>query len=204
MPILNDDEQRDKLDEAMAAFRFQVVLITNRMLAGDLGAQEWRVLFELEVRYLQVIAAVLAAGSYAALTPELQRLVLEATEKQLGFFRSWSAAAQAPTPARSDAQILARAVLYAGAGVETYSRVRTRALGLPDLPVYPKQRSQCNGGCLCHWRIVQLDDEGDWDCFWIITAEESCDTCKARAIAFSPMRIRGGVILPYPRGGIYV
>lgn len=204
MPVLNDEDQRDKLDEAQKAFKYQVGLITNRMLTGDLGSHEWRLLFELEVRYLQIIAGILAAGSFDAFTPEVTALIQRRTEQELATLRTWLASASLPTPQRSDAQILHRASLYAGAAVETYSRARTLALGLPELPVYPKQRSQCNGGCLCFWRIEALDGDGNWDCAWITTAEESCPNCIARARAFAPLKVRGGVVLPYPTGGIYV
>lgn len=205
MPILTDDAERDKLDKAQQAFRFQVTLITTRMLSGELGAQEWRVLFELEVRYLQIIAAILAAGSWQALTPELQRIVQDATNDQLGYFRRWAASAQLPTPQRSDAQILARAQLYAGAGDEVYARVRTAALGMPDLPVYPGQRSECMVSCKCHWLIEQLEGDGNWDCRWLVdVAAEHCPQCVRRAEVFAPLRIRGSLIMPYNSAGIFV
>lgn len=198
---LDDEEQRKKLEAAQEAFRYQIVLYTQRWLSGEIHAQEWRVLFELEVRYLQTIAALIAVGSPQALTPELQRLVREETENQLRYLRRWVSSTALPTPRASAAVILNRARLYASAGWRTYALVRTRALGLPDLPFYPGERSSCMGACKCFWWLERGEGEGDWDAYWRQTAVESCPECDVRAQVCRPLRIRGGVVQPFSQTG---
>src|SRR5690606_15280833 len=143
-----------------------IVLYTQRWLSGEIHTQEWRILFELEVRYLHAIAAALAAGGMSALTPELQRLVRAETEAQLRYLSRWISSNALPTPRASDALMLNRAQLYAGAGWKTYSNVRTRALGLPDLPFYPGERSSCAANCKCYWWLQRGEQDGDWDATW--------------------------------------
>ena len=78
----------------------------------------------------------------------------------------------------SDAQIAARAALYAGAVRGTYSRAR-----YPKLPFYPGEGTECKGQCKCSWQ-----DHGDGSYTWVLGAAEHCATCQSRASG-SPYRV---------------
>lgn len=71
----------------------------------------------------------------------------------------------------SDAQIAARAAMYAGAVRTTYSRARH-----PRLPFYPGEGSECLSQCRCSWQ-----DNGDDSYTWVMGAAEHCATCQSRA-----------------------
>ena len=78
----------------------------------------------------------------------------------------------------SEAQIAARAALYAGAVRTTYSRAR-----YPKLPFYPGEGTECKGQCKCSWQ-----DNGDGSYTWVLGASEHCATCQGRA-GGSPYRV---------------
>ena len=78
----------------------------------------------------------------------------------------------------SEAQIAARAALYAGAVRGTYSRAR-----YPKLPFYPGEGTECKGQCKCSWQ-----DHGDGSYTWVLGAAEHCATCQSRASG-SPYRV---------------
>ena len=80
----------------------------------------------------------------------------------------------------SEAQIAARAALYAGAVRTTYSRAR-----YPKLPFYPGEGTECKGQCKCSWQ-----DNGDGSYTWVLGAAEHCATCQGRASG-SPYRVEG-------------
>ena len=80
----------------------------------------------------------------------------------------------------SEAQIAARAALYAGAVRSTYSRAR-----YPKLPFYPGEGTECKGQCKCSWQ-----DNGDGSYTWVLGASEHCATCQGRA-GGSPYRVEG-------------
>lgn len=80
----------------------------------------------------------------------------------------------------SEAQIAARAALYAGPVRTTYSRAR-----YPKLPFYPGEGTECKGQCKCSWQ-----DNGDGSYTWVLGASEHCATCQGRA-GGSPYRVEG-------------
>lgn len=86
-----------------------------------------------------------------------------------------------------------RARMYARSIKTPYWRGATRFLPLPFMPA---EGTQCLTNCKCSWVIVTVNEEqGDYDCYWRLGANENhCQTCPERA-AGSPYRIRGGVLL---------
>lgn len=81
-------------------------------------------------------------------------------------------------PTMSDAQIAARAALYAGATRGTYYATR-----YPRLPFYPADGgTACKANCRCAWT-----DNGDGTYTYQLGAAEHCPGCQARA-AGSPYR----------------
>lgn len=93
----------------------------------------------------------------------------------------------------SEAQIRARAALYAGATRGTYSEGRW---GNISLPFHPTQGSECGANCKCNWEIVNLAGYGNVDAYWRMGAVETvhCETCPRRE-ARNPYQFRGGQLL---------
>jgi hypothetical protein len=108
-------------------------------------------------------------------------------DAQLAYFKGF----QADIAGMSEAQIKARAQLYAGATRGTYSR--TRWADVP-LPFHPTEGTECITRCRCSWELQRLEGDGNYDAYWRMGAvEQHCITCPTRANG-SPYRIRAGVL----------
>ena len=109
--------------------------------------------------------------------PKAERETLKGLiSAQLDYLRGFAGALDG----LSEAQIAARAALYAGAVRTTYSRAR-----YPKLPFYPGEGTECKGQCKCSWQ-----DNGDGSYTWVLGASEHCATCQGRA-GGSPYRVEG-------------
>lgn len=86
----------------------------------------------------------------------------------------------------------ARAESYSGSVTQPYWQGKTRMLPLPALP---GQGTQCHGRCRCKWRVVPIDGDGNFDCFWQLSPKATdgdvCQTCRQRALEWNPLKIRG-------------
>jgi len=102
--------------------------------------------------------------------------IKELVSAQIDYLRGFASALDG----LSEAQIAARAALYAGAVRTTYSRTR-----FPRLPFYPGEGTECKGQCKCSWQ-----DNGDGSYTWVLGAAEHCATCRGRA-GGSPYRVEG-------------
>lgn len=81
----------------------------------------------------------------------------------------------------SDAQIAARAGLYAGAVRSTWGAARWAGA---ELPAMPTEGSECMTNCKCEW--IQRSD----GFYWTLTQAEHCPTCLTRASEWAPYRAR--------------
>ena len=88
----------------------------------------------------------------------------------------------------------ARAQMYAESIKASYWNARTKGWALPAQP--GDGTTQCLTRCRCSWDIQELEGEGNADCYWIYGATEGhCQTCIERSQQWSPLQIRGGVVL---------
>jgi hypothetical protein len=88
----------------------------------------------------------------------------------------------------------ARAASYARSIQTPYWRGKTKMLPLPALP--GDGGSSCLYNCNCIWDIKQLEGEGNYDCYWRLTASDNiCQTCAARATLWNPYKIRDGSVV---------
>lgn len=103
----------------------------------------------------------------------------------------------------SEAQIVARIKLYAGAASQAYQRGLAWGRGLnPEiLPALPGDGStDCRSNCLCSWRITTRSKAlGDFDVSWVLgRTERHCRTCPERARQWRRLKIRGGIFEEAP------
>lgn len=86
----------------------------------------------------------------------------------------------------SEAQVAARAELYAHATRKTYSAARW---GDWELPFQPTEGSECMANCRCRWEVQDAGD-GTGSAVWHLgAAERHCTTCPTRA-ADSPYSVK--------------
>jgi len=190
----------DALRRYEAGFERRARGMAEEVAAGRLSIPEFRDRMADEIRYLHITAAAIARGRLAALTPEDVIAVNQAVERQRRYLDRWTQSMLDPTP--TDVTHLAsRAAMYASAGRATMSAIHAAAIGMPELPFHPGDRTECLTHCGCRWTPVKLDGDGNWDVFWTRAKDDSCRTCLAREAACSPLRIRGGLIMPFNATG---
>lgn len=146
----------------------------------------------------QMIEAIARGHTAAAIAGTAERLGVEAGSKllnernlskieragikaavagQLPYLRQFAADVRAGR--LSEAQIAARAGLYAGAVRSTWGAARWAGAGLPAMPT---EGSECLTNCRCEW--VQRSD----GFYWERGAGDSCPTCISREAQWRPWR----------------
>lgn len=125
------------------------------------------------------------------LTRQGEAAVVAALEVQFRFLERFRL--QLASDAQYQQGVTQRAQSYANSIAVPYWKGAVRFLPLPAMP---REGTICLGNCGCVWDIVTVNEEnGDYDCRWIRSKDDSCSTCIARASEWSPLRIRGGTIV---------
>lgn len=86
-----------------------------------------------------------------------------------------------------------RAQMYAQSIKAAYWNAKTLGWPLPDVP--GSGTTQCKVNCGCAWEIDELEGDGNADAYWRRAKDDSCQTCIEREQQWSPLQIRGGVVL---------
>lgn len=153
------------------------------------GARAWEQ--EVSRQLARYHAAAMLAGSGAAtLTPAMTTIVTRDLATQLSFLRKFGVTIQ--DGQQWQAGWNARAQMYAESIKTPYWRGATKMLPLPAMP--GDGTSQCLTRCRCSWDITQLEGDNNYDCYWLLSATETCQTCKQRALDWAPLRVREGVV----------
>jgi hypothetical protein len=111
-----------------------------------------------------------------ALSAATRQLIRDAVAGQAPYLRNFAS----ELGQLSDAQIAARAALYAGATRASYSKARWAGRGLPAYPA--DGGTACLVNCKCAW--VERDD----GMYWELGAAEHCADCESRASQWRPWR----------------
>ena len=141
----------------------------------DFSKPGWSRAMEGIIARAHTAAAIAAIADRAGVKPSeglfrglsrIERAEIKAIVKaQLAYLKGFVAAA----PNLSEAQIAARAALYAGAVRGTFWKQR-----YTGLPFYPTEGSECMVNCKCSWR------QQGADYYWTLHAAEHCPTCINR------------------------
>lgn len=126
-----------------------------------------------------------------ALTKDDIRTIKSLVSAQLAFLDNFTLEIQAADEWQAGWQ--ARAQMYAESIKVPYWKGATKVLPLPAMPA---EGTSCMTRCKCAWSVDVLDAEaGDYDCYWRRGAQDSCQICRERAAQWSPLQIRGGMLL---------
>lgn len=171
-------------DNIAALLAREISTATKALLSGG-TAQAWE---------RQMLDAIARGHAAAAIAGTAQRLGIAAGSKllnernlsraerqaikervagQLPYLRQF--AADVAAGRLSDAQIAARAALYAGATRATYYLSRNAGWDLRAVPIPADGGTECISNCRC----VAYEENGLW--IYELTAAEHCPTCLARA-----------------------
>lgn len=175
--------------------------LSAQLANGELSVDDWYAAMRDQLR--RAHGAYYRLGRGTTLTPQDMARLNERLARQYEFLDGWRDEL-ASGDMRSEAAIRARARMYLDAGNASLQDGRGAAIGLPPLPAVPGDGTTvCRTNCKCTWRIVQLDGAGNYDCYWRLRPAEHCPTCEARALAWSPIRARGGRWEPFPTVGLF-
>lgn len=197
------------LARAQAKFNDEVALYAKRYAADEIDIYQWKAFMKVAIRDLHFTAAAIGAGGIGALTKEAIAAMDARIREQANYLNNWAAQIErqrangAPT---SEAALANRARMYAGAAGTTASESEDviAFAGFPKLPFYPCEKSACRNACACDWEWRDANEEaGNADVYWRLNAKrtvlgEHCPQCLARARAFAPLKIRGGVFVNMP------
>lgn len=150
-------------------------------LPGAPGSAQWAKAFERALATAHTAAYYAATaerlgvsvGTLKGLSRAERGDVKRAVGEQVSYLKKFVG----DTKDMSEAAIAARAKLYAGSVVATYSQARW---GDWALPFYPTQGSECMVNCRCSWQVEDNND-GTGSAVWKLSAAEHCVTCKTRA-----------------------
>lgn len=165
---------------------------------GELLLDDWYERMQREIAALH--GSLYQQGVGRALTAaDLQR-VQARIRAQYDFLDGFRADVEAGTLTPDG--LKRRARMYLSAAKSSLQEGAAAALGLPRLPAYPGEGSECQVNCKCTWVIRMV--EGGADAYWTLRPSEHCQQCLARSIEWNPLQIRNGVIQPYNPIGLFV
>lgn len=204
---LNPAKRKQRIvDEAKAVSVFNkykpifdksVYDITTRLMNNEINVREWKILVVTELRYLMLTAAASGVGGIGRLSREDLENVDDSMSEQSQYLENFvTQLERSPRDSWSQPKIVTRLSQYFGSAKPVLEKSMAISNGRPKLPFQPAERTNCFGGCKCHWNWVDLDKtKGDYDVYWVMSLPaEHCETCATRARVCSPLQIRNGEI----------
>lgn len=166
----------------------------QRLMAGlDDGAQTvaaWRQEFAAALARYHTAALLIGQGA-TTVTPAGRRWLAATVQAQIGFLDQFAVEIQDTDTFMAGWR--ARAAMYAQGIGASYWRGQTKFLPLPAMP--KDGTTQCLTNCGCEWQIDQLDGDGNYDCYWRLGKDDTCQTCAQRARDWAPYKIRNGEVV---------
>lgn len=183
-------KQPAALERLLSKFTDVIDATTSDLAAGDIDVDAWRAEMERQLTRFHTAAYLAGAGRQMSLDELARKRIAGDVRVQLGYLDNFALELQDSTEFQTGWK--ARAESYADSIQIPYWAGRTKMLPLPAMP---GEGSQCGSRCKCLWSIDTLDaDAGNYDCRWIISSREPCQTCQERAAQWHPLEIRGGVL----------
>ncbi len=150
---------------------------------GRIDLSSWQAGMRAVSRDTALAEYIFGRGGQNAMTPADYGRVGALVKAQYGYLQGF--AQEIKTGDLSDAQINARAAMYAHAGVTAHSvGVMATYGGQLELPAHPGQGTTCKSRCRCQWSITEGPEA--WTCRWIREATNSCEVCIDRASTYNP------------------
>lgn len=168
------------LEQLEVAFTDRLDALVDALLDGRLTPERWATAMGAELDRFHLAAAVSGGGR----TTAMGRLARARAASERAYLDGFLADVQAGR--QSDAQIRARARMYAGALYGTASRGLADALGI-TLPTYPGM-GRCRSRCRCWWEITPVD--GGFRCRYIAQDDDgTCPDCAGWAVEYADLFI---------------
>lgn len=183
-------QRNSALDWLIQRLARLVAAATDALESDPADVEAWQQ--ELSRQLARYHAASYLAGSgEATLAGPARAAVLNDLATQLKFLGKFAVEIQ--NAAEWQRGWNSRAAMYAKSIRVPYERGHTKMLPLPAMP--GDGSTTCLVNCDCGWDIIQLDGDENYDCHWRLgEVERHCQICKQRAMDWSPLEVRNGVV----------
>lgn len=191
---MTDQYPQPRLDKLVERLSVLIGVSTEKLQDDPDRIDDWYDEISRQLRRYHLAGYMAGDSRPSALdNPKAEQLIAQDLQTQFKFLRQFKAEIQ--DAAEWQAGWNARADMYAKSIQVPYWRGKTRLLPLPAMP--GDGSTQCLTNCKCAWNVVTVDEANDdYDCYWIYGAtERHCQTCRERQSQWSPLEIRGGVLL---------
>lgn len=173
-------------DAVVNAAGAEAQAIGQRVVAGDISAEEFRDSMRLLIRNAHGAQAIFGRGGVNAMTPADFGRLGASLRKQYAYLDGFVADVEAGVI--SEAQAAARAQMYVNGSVKSYELGQAAAWGLQgQLPEYPGDSCLGLSNCRCSWDIRETADA--IEATWKLGSEKPCPPCQRNAENWSPLML---------------
>ena len=184
------------LSALLAQYSVQVDELMDLLEAARITPKAWRDrMAALLARYHY--ASMIVGGGTTAIPPAGLAILTQTIGSQFSYLNNFYIQVVAAEAFKNSWR--ARAQMYTRSASSSFwdGYIYQKAGRFLPIPAVPGDGStQCLSNCRCSLRVVTKDEEtADFDVYWDLNPAEHCQTCIERAKQWSPLRIRGGVLV---------
>lgn len=196
-PLPTQEEAQAVFDKYVPKYQSSVERTTEDLVAGRMTVKQYTDLLWNRIRDVYTVAAIAAAGGADNMTSKQKSALDFVLGKQYKYFVGFIAYLEKQEGEFKKGYIINRAMEYTKNARRLIEQVHIESMPrMPDMPFYPKDRTDCGQNCYCRWDIKTVDEgRGDYDCHWKLDpSKDNCGTCIERAKVCNPLQVRKGII----------
>lgn len=178
------------LDRLISRLSSLIGAATDALQAGRGSPDDW---YDEVARQLRryTSAAYMSGSGTADLNVAQHKVIAQYAATQIDFLSAFRDEIKAADEWQNAWN--SRAQMYAESIKAPWWAGNTRGWALPAMP--GDGTTQCLTRCGCAWEMVELEGQGNADCYWRRAKDDSCQTCVEREAQWGPLRIRDGELL---------
>jgi hypothetical protein len=181
--FLSASGERALRDDFLARKQAETATLAGRVARQEITVQQWEKQMQRVVQEAHGVQYAYGAGGRRQVTDDGWRQLSDVVGKQHEYLRNF--AEQLKRGELTEAQIAARAGMYADAANASYWQGKATTYDGLDLPGQPGIGTACLTNCRCAWEIVETDTE--WQATWNAADDGgTCGTCADRASMWNP------------------
>lgn len=180
--FLSPTTDADLREQVISAYRQQMADLGQRFGSGDLSVTGFRAGMRELIEKTNGLEYMFGRGGRNAMTVNDRTALRQIVADEWRYLDQF--ARQASFGGLSQAQIEARARMYANAGHRSAEAGRAASYSGLTLPAFPGVGTDCRSNCRCSWDIKET--EFAWTAYWRRHASDSCATCVSRESAYKP------------------
>lgn len=181
--FLSASSERALRDDFLSRKQAETATLAGQVARQEITVQQWEKRMQRVVQEVHGVQYAYGAGGRRQVTDDGWRQLGDVVQRQHEYLRNF--AGQLKRGELTEAQIAARAGMYADAANASYWQGKATTYAGLVLPGYPADGgTQCLTQCLCWWSVEE--DEAEWRATWNLAASEHCAGCVDRAATWNP------------------